>query len=473
MAPHVVIVGAGPAGYVAAIDAADLGAQVTLIGVEDVGGTCLHRGCIPTKTLIASCKVLTQVSRAAEYGLVLDGNVSADWGALRARMTKVVGTNQRGIEELLRDRGVETVSGLGRMVDSGTIRVNGKDIHADQVLLSTGSRPFIPPLFELDGDQVCSSDEVLKWEILPRSVVMIGGGVIACEFAFVFRALGLDVTMVEMADRPLPAEDPDMSSVLTREMKKRKIRFIGGTVVTGVGRNGDGVALYVGDDVVAQGERAVVAVGRSSKTDGLGLKELGIATGRRGEILVDDHMRTNVAGVYAAGDVTGKLMLAHAASAQARAAVHHMLGVDAAPYINENVPRITFTDPEVASVGMDEETARERFGGARVGRFDLRSLGKAHALGEIAGFVKVVGHPETAQVVGAHIIGSHAAELIHEVAVLLSRECNMEMLISTVHAHPTLSEAIREAAEDAMGQALHKPRTNKESINEQRRRLSV
>ncbi len=473
MVPHVVVVGAGPAGYVAAIEAKDLGAQVTLVGVEDVGGTCLHRGCIPTKTLIASCKVLTQVNRAAEFGLVLDGDVRADWGALRERMAKVVGTNQRGIEELLRNRGIDTVSGLGRMIEPGTIRVNGKNIHADQVLLCTGSQPLIPPLFELDEEQVCSSDEVLKWETLPRSVVMIGGGVIACEFAFVFRALGVEVTMVEMADRPLPAEDPEVSRVLAREMKKRKIRFVGGTAVTAIGRNSEGVALYVGEDVVAQGERAVVAVGRSSKASGLGLAELGVATGSRGEILVDEHMRTNVKGVYAAGDVTGKLMLAHAASAQARVAVHHMLGVDALPYVNENVPRVTFTDPEVASVGLDEETARARFGGARVGRFDFRSLGKAHALGEIAGFVKLIGHPETAQIVGAHIIGAHAAELIHEVAVLLSRECDMQTLINTVHAHPTLSEAIQEAAEDAMGQALHKPRTTKESMNEQRRRMSV
>lgn len=473
MAPHIIVVGAGPAGYVAAIEAKDQGARVTLVGVEDVGGTCLRRGCIPTKTLVASCKVLTQARRAAEFGLVLDGSVRADWDGLRGRMGKVVKTNERGIEELLRNRGVETVAGHGRIAGPATIRVDEKVIKGDQILLCTGSKPFVPDLFESDGKRVCSSDDVLRWETLPRSVVMIGGGVIACEFAFVFCALGMDVTMVEMADRPLPAEDPEISRVLAREMKKRKIRFVGGTAVTGLAKHADGVALYVAGDVVARGERAVVAVGRLPNTHGLGLEEAGIATGRRGEILVDDRMRTNVKGVYAAGDVTGKQMLAHAASAQARIAVRYMLGVETAPYVNENVPRVTFTDPEVASVGLDEETARERFGDARVGRFDLRSMGKAQALGELAGFVKLVGHPESARVVGAHIIGAHAADLIHEVAVLLSRDCDMQMLIDTVHAHPTLSEAIQEAAEDAIGHAIHKLRTTKESTNEQLRRMSV
>lgn len=466
MSEHIIILGAGPAGYVAALEASDLGARVTLVGAEDVGGTCLHRGCIPTKTLVASCKVLTQARRSQEYGISLDGSIRPDWNALQARMGKVVRTNVSGVSGLLRNRAVETVEGRGRLVDDGggTLRVEvaGRVLDPGRILLCTGSRPVIPPMFQLDGERQSCSDDLLAWSALPRSLVIVGGGVIASELAFIFRSLDVDVTVVEMADRPLPQEDPEVSRVIAREMKKRRIRFIGGVAVDAVGDDGDQIVLHSRGGEVARAERVLVAVGRAPDTTGLGLEAAGLRPAGRGQVSVDEFMQTASPGLYAAGDLTGQCMLAHAASAQARVAVRHMLGRATDPYVDAHVPRVTFTDPEVASIGLTEAAARERHGDAMVGRFDLRALGKAHALGEIGGLVKLIGHPRTGELLGAHIVGAHAGELIHEPAALLARGCGLEAISGTVHAHPTLAEALQEAAEDALGGALHKPRGTRE-----------
>ncbi len=477
MPEHVIIIGAGPAGYVAALEASDLGARVTLVGTHDTGGTCLHRGCIPTKTLIASCKVLTQARKAGEYGLVLEGSVRPDWGALRERMDRVVNTNVRGIGELLRNRSVSLVEGHGRVLrgDDGRTRVevDGQRLEPGRVLLCSGSRPAIPPAFPMDGERIGCSDDVLGWESLPRSVVIVGGGVIASEFAFILAAMDVEVTIVEMADRPLPAEDTEVSKIIAREMKKRRIRFLPGMTIDDVRCDDDGVSLRGDGKEMARAERVVVAVGRAPVTAGMGLEHMGLSMGRRGEVMVDEFMRTGVEGLYAAGDVTGQCMLAHAASAQARVAVRHMLGREGHGYVNEHIPRVTFTDPEVASVGLTEQQARERYGDIRVGRFDLRALGKAHALGELSGFVKLIAHPTSRQVLGAHMVGAHAGELIQEPATLLANGCDMEMMVTAVHAHPTLAEALQEAAEDTLGQALHKPRIQQEGRHEPAISMSV
>lgn len=463
MADHIIVIGAGPAGYAAALEASDLGARVTLVGAHDIGGTCLWRGCIPTKSLIASSKVLSQARRAEEYGLILEGSIRPDWDALRARMDRVVNTNVRGIGELLRNRNVELVEGHGRLIDGegGQIRVevDKQQMDPGNVILCSGSCPTMPAVFPVDGERIGCSDDVLGWGSLPRSVTIVGGGVIASEFAFMLAALDVEVTVVEMADRPLPAEDKEVSKVIAREMKKRRIGFLARMAVDEVRCDDHGVSLHGSGKEVMHAERVVVAVGRTPVTAGMGLEDLGLVTGSRGEVTVDEFMRTNVAGLYAAGDVTGQCMLAHAASAQARVAVGHMLGKGHKTYVNEHIPRVTFTDPEVASVGLTEQEARERYGDIRVGHFDLRALGKAHALGELSGFVKLIAGTTSDRVLGAHIVSPYAGALIQEPATLLANGCDMDMMVKAVHAHPTLAEALQEAAEDTLGQALHKRRT--------------
>ncbi len=454
---HIVILGAGPAGYVAALHASAAGAAVTLVDPDDTGGTCLRRGCIPTKTLVASCALIENIKKAKRLGVVLDGAVQVDWLRLRKRMDSVVGTIVGGVTKLLQNRRVESMCGHGRLIDEHTVAVSANDqrIHADFTLICTGSQPARPSVFPFDGNRVVTSDEALLWPSLPRSLIIVGGGVIACEFAFIFQSLGVDVTIIEAADRPLPAEDRDVSSLIARELRKRRIRFLGSRLIEEMRVDGDQVHCFQSGEPLAAAERALVAVGRVPNTSGLGLEQLGIALGKGASIPVDDRMRTKLPHVYAAGDVTGQLMLAHAASAQARLAVDHMLGAVAEPPLLENIPRVTFTTPEVASVGLSEQDATSRGIPVRCGKFDTRGLGKAQASDELSGMVKVIGHANSGKLLGVHIVGAHAGEMIHEAAALLAVGANVSDLSTTVHAHPTLSEAVCEAAESVFGHAIH------------------
>lgn len=476
MTKHIVVVGAGPAGYVAALRARQLGAIVSLIGAQDLGGTCLQRGCIPTKTLIASCKVLSATRHADAFGLTLDGTVSADWGALRARMTKVSGINEKGIRDLLSREGVDAVSGTAKVMPDGTVEVGSRRIRADGILVATGSKPWLPPTLKASPGAIQTSDDVLSWDSLPSSVAIVGGGVIACEFAFILNSLGCKVTVLEQQDRPLPNEDQDCSQVMLREMKKRRIRFIGKACLTEVRREDQSTLCYRDNEVLANVERVVVAVGRIPNSDQVFAVDVNVSRGARGEILVDEYGRTSVPKIYAAGDVTGRMMLAHAASAQAKAAVEHMLGEQCTPPNPDHIPRVTYTDPEVACVGLTEQQARDRYGDCLIGHFDLRSLGMAHALNELSGFVKVIASRETHQLLGVHIIGAHASEMIHEAVALITNEDRIDALTASVHAHPTLSEAIFEAAEDALGHCVHKPSNSepkKEARNESAKELRI
>lgn len=458
MAKSITIIGAGPAGYVAALQAGAAGLHVNLVGTQDAGGTCLQRGCIPTKTLIASCEILEKCREAKQFGIDIEGSIAVNWAGQRQRVDKVVGTMVGGINGLLTQRGIEQIPGRATLLDARTVEIDGTTrLHSDTILLCTGSLPAVPPLFQIDGQRIATSDEALQWDSLPASLVIIGGGVIACEFAFIFQSLGVDVSMIEAADRPLPGEDKDISTIIGREMRKRRIRFIPSAMVNNVETGAAAVSCYQDDRLLASGERALVAIGRRPNSDGLNLEHIGVQTGDRGEILVDSHMQTTVPGIYAAGDVTGQLMLAHAASAQASLAVRHILGRKPAPLVMENIPRVTFTRPEVASVGLCEASARKRGIDVRCGSFDFRALGKAHATGDIAGLVKVVANADNGELLGVHMVGAHCAEMIHEAAVILARKGSVEDICRTVHAHPTLSEALHEAAESVFGAATHKP----------------
>lgn len=459
MTQHIVIVGGGPAGYVAALHAHDHGAEVTLVGGDDLGGTCVWRGCIPTKALIASGKLLVQMGHGGHFGLVGGAHVAADWAGMRTRALQIAQNSAKGITALLDQRGVRRIPGRARFLAADTLATDAGELHADRILLTTGSRPLVPRAFETDGVLVGTSDDVLRWETLPASVLIVGGGVIACEFAFLLNALGVAVTVLERLDSPLPGEEPEVRRVLLREMKKRGIRFVGGTAIERLDVRAGRVECQAQGRKIQQADRVVIAVGRTPNTAGLGLDRTGIDTAPDGAIPVDRHQRTRVPGIYAAGDVTGGLMLAHNASFQGRVAINHMLGRAGDSAEGHRIPRVTFTDPEVASVGLGEQAARELRGDAvAVGTFDLRGLGMAHATGALAGLVKVVIDAPTREVLGVHIVGAHAAEMINEASVVVNNAIPADRLVHTVHAHPTLSEAIVEAAEAALrGHSTHQP----------------
>lgn len=462
MTKHIAILGGGPAGYVAASHAAAHGARVTLIDPHPLGGTCLHRGCIPTKTLVEVCNLLDKIRRADAYGLDVTGSIEANWPRLRDKAAQVIDTLGRGIAGLMSDRKVEHIQGFGRIVDGTSISVAGELIHADAVLIATGTSPIQPASMAVDGKHIATSDDLLHWDDLPRSLLIVGDGVVACEFAFIMQTLGVEVTMAAMGDRPLPFLDHEIANVVAREMRKRGIEFLDNSAVTSLELGPDGVIAHVDGQPHLQAERALVAIGRRANTAGMGLEDAGVHLGGRGEINVDGYMRTNLAGLYAVGDVNGRLALAHAASAQARLAVDHALGLEPEPLNDNCIPWAVFTMPEMGSVGLSEQAARAQGHVVSCGRFDLRGLGKAQAMGELTGMVKVVADRISGRLLGLHLIGAHASDMVHEGAVLMRQGATVHAITHTVHAHPTLSEAILEAAEDCLGQAVHKPMKREE-----------
>ncbi|MFA5898178.1 MAG: dihydrolipoyl dehydrogenase [Hyphomicrobium sp.] len=454
---EIVILGGGPAGYVAASHAAAHGARVILVDPKPLGGTCLNQGCIPTKVLVESCGLLEKVKRADAFGLQLDGAVSADWAALNRRAASIIAMLGQGIERLMQDRRVICMRGYGSFVDANTIRVDDDILRPDAILVCTGSVPHAEPQFNVDHEVIGTSDDLLAWESLPKSLMIVGSGIIACEFAFILDSLGVEVTVLASGSRLMSWADKDISLVMQREMRKRNIQVELNCRVQSLTHTAIGVNAFASGKVVTSAERALVAVGRKPNTDSLGLANAGVLTNGQGEIVVDDVLRTNVPRIYAAGDVNGRSGLAHAASAQAKLAVDHMLGRDFALISDRAIPVAVFTNPEIAWVGRTEEEARADGIAVSSGRFDLRGLGRAHALGEISGFAKVVVDQNTGDLVGMHIIGPHASEMVHEGALVLQRKGKAAELFHTVHAHPTVSEGILEAVEDALGQATHKP----------------
>lgn len=464
MSKHLVVIGGGPAGYVAASHAAAEGARVTLIDPHPLGGTCLYRGCIPTKSLVEACNLLVKMQHAESYGLCLTGTVVADWPAMRAKGSQVIDLLNSGINGLMADRKVAHIQGRGRVVDGRHVEVAGHGvIAADSVLVCTGSSPILPASFDVNKSRVVTSDELLQWETLPTSLLIVGDGVVACEYAFIMNALGVKVFVVAMSERPLPFIDNDIAAIVQREMRKRGIGFLNKCQVERLEDTPDGVSAIANGKIVASADRALVAIGRRPNSHGLGLEEAGVTIGNRGEIVTDDLMRTQLDSLYAVGDVNARLALAHAASAQARLAVDHALGNDPEPLDESGIPWAVFTMPEIGSVGLSEQLAKEKGHIVSVGRFDMRGLGKAQAMSELTGMAKVVADRVTGRLLGVHIIGAHASDMVHEAAVLIRQGATVHAIAQTVHAHPTLSEAVLEAAEDALGQAVHKPMKRKTS----------
>ncbi|MEK6683109.1 MAG: dihydrolipoyl dehydrogenase [Nitrospirota bacterium] len=462
--PRIIVIGAGPGGYVAAIRAAQLGARVSLIEAQEVGGTCLNKGCIPSKALIFNAEVIGLLRRAEEFGVRITSEMTFDVTRMLERKQRIVQMQVRGIHALLKSWGVSLIKGHGRLIGPRAVEVadaggqSGR-FEADRIILATGSRPIKPPLFPFDGERVITSEEALEPRVLPKSLLIVGAGIEGCEFGFLYRSLGVSVTMVEMQNRPLATEDEEVSSLIAREMAKRGITLHLSLRVEKVVPEPAQLVATLSDGQTIVAERLLVSIGRKMNTEGLGLEEAGVALGKRGEIVVNDRMETGASGVYAIGDAVGRMMLAHVASAEGKIAAANAVAEPGSRSMNYDVvPAGIFTMPEIGTVGLKEWEAAEQGLPVRVGRYPFRALGRAHTMDEIAGFVKVITEAESGRILGVHIIGPHASDLIHAAAIAMRLGAKASDMAEMIHAHPTLSEAMMEAAEDVYGSAIHLPR---------------
>ena len=465
--PHIVILGAGPGGYVAAIRAAQLGARVSVVEAQALGGVCLNWGCIPSKALLAVVELGDKVKKAAAMGLQIGGSVTYDLPQMVARKNQVVSGLVKGIATLFKAWNIEYVEGRGVLKDRQHLHVTLNDgrersLTADAIIIATGSSWPNLPQFPIDGTQILTSQQLLDLTAIPKRLLIIGGGVEGCEFAALYSGLGTDVTIVELLERILPLEDEDVSSTMTRELKKRNVTIITGTTVERLDRHERHISAQLKGGATVEADVLLVSVGRGLNSRGIGLEDVGVQTGRQGEILVNAQMETSVPGIYAIGDVTGKAMLAHVASAQGKVAVENILAHRTTMQYDV-VPAGIFTLPEIGRVGLTEAQARERTetkaeapnGGLKIGRFKYTALGKAQATGETTGFCKVIADASNGRILGVHIVGAHAADLIHEAALAMQLGATVSQVAETIHAHPTLAEGMMEAAEDAEDKAIH------------------
>ena len=452
------IIGAGPGGYVAAIRAGQLGLKTAVIEAEALGGVCLNWGCIPSKALLKNAEVLSYMHRADEFGFQFD-NFRADYSVAIKRSREVVARNTRGVAYLLRKNNVDHIEGRGSLLGKGLVRISpeGREIRANNIIIATGSRPRTIPPLPIDGDKIITSRESIVLDQLPSSIVIVGGGAIGVEFAYLYRTYGVEVTVVELLPRLVPNEDQDISQVLERSFSRQGINVLTGAGVTGVETGPSGLTVKVekdGSENSLECEKVLVAVGVQGNIEDLGLEELSIVTGAGG-IQVDSNMATNIAGVYAIGDVTGKLALAHVASAQAVAAVEHIAGVEAQELDYAMMPRATYCQPQIGSFGLTEGEAKDQGHNIQVGTFNVQANGKALAMGESEGLVKLVVDERHGELLGGHMIGPEVTELLGELALTKLLEGTTLELGWAVHPHPSLSEMLKEAALSAQGRTIH------------------
>lgn len=458
----VAILGAGPGGYVAALKLAQLGAEVTVVESDEVGGTCLNRGCIPTKTILASSEMYAKTKELESFGIDASGSITPNMQKILERKGKVVSTQVKGIRGLFKSWGVVLKEGKGTFISPKEIKVSLKDsteetITADVFIIATGSRPAQIPTFPFDGKNIISSTEALELREIPKSLLIVGAGVIGCEFACIYSELGSEITIVELLPRAVSTEDEAVSKLLEKELKKKKIKLITEIKVEKVEVRDDGVHTFLSNGKELIAEKVLVSIGRAFNTNGIGLEGAGVSTGPRKEIPVNEKLQTNVPHIYAIGDVTGGILLAHVASKQGLIAAENIMGADK-KFDSSVVPAAIFTSPEIGSVGLREHQAKEKGLDYTTGEFQFRALGKAHAMGEISGFIKIIAEKKSDKILGAHIIGPHASDLIHEFAVAMHGGLKVKDIADTIHAHPTLSEGLMEASEDAHDMAIHAPK---------------
>ena len=453
-----VVVGAGPGGYVAAIRAAQLGLSTAVVERDELGGVCLNWGCIPSKSLLKNAEILSLIHRGEEFGFYFD-NLRVDYAKAIDRSRGVVDRNTKGIAFLFRKNKVEHIKGEASLRDSHTLEIapEGRVIQAKNVILATGARARSIPALPIDGERVITSRHALELKQLPSSIIIVGAGATGMEFAYLYNSYGVKVTVVELLPRVVPNEDEEISHELERALSREGITFVTGAGVTEMTPVEGGARLKVesSDQVTEiEGEKVLVAIGVQANTEGLGLDGVGVAT-ERGFIQVNDDMSTNVPGIYAIGDVTGKLLLAHVASAQGVMAVETMAGVESQPLDYVNMPRAIYCIPQVASFGLTEQQAREQGYGVKIGKFPFQASGKAVAIAETAGTVKLVVDEKYGELLGAHLIGPEVTELLAELSMARLLEGTTHELGWMVHSHPTLSEVLKEAALNADGGAIH------------------
>ena len=450
----VVVIGAGPGGYVAGIRAAQLGLKTAVVERDELGGVCLNWGCIPSKALLKNAEILSLLHRADEFGFKFD-NLQVDYSKAIDRSRKVVDKNVKGVAYLFRKNKVEHVKGDAKLRDTNTIEVGseGRILKTKNTILATGARPRSIPALKIDGERVITSRHALELRDLPASIVIVGAGATGMEFAYLYNAYGVKVTVVELLPRAVPNEDEEISAQLERDLSKQGITFLTGSGVAEM----DGSTLKVESPNGVQElecDKVLVAVGVVANVENIGLEELSVETDR-GFVKVDERMSTNVPGLYAIGDMTGNVLLAHVASAEGVTAVETIAGLDPQPLDYVNMPKATYCLPQIASFGLTEQQARDQGYEVKIGKFPFQASGKALAIGDTHGMVKLVVDQSNGAIIGAHMIGPEVTEMLAELSITRMLEGTTEELGWLVHSHPTLSEALKEAALAADGQAIH------------------
>ena len=461
---EIAIIGGGPGGYVAAIKAAQMGADVVLIEKDSIGGVCLNRGCIPTKAMVRSAEVYNNINEAKQFGLNIDESaVSVDMQKVVKRKDRVVNRLVKGVEHLLKSHGVKVVNGMGKLIDENTISVSSEDeelkIKADKIIIATGSKASSLPIEGIELDGVINSNQALELRELPEKLIIVGGGYIGMEFAFIFANFDVEVTVIEYMDEILGSCGADMCKQVHRSAKRKGINILTSSKVEAVkeSTNGDLLVEFSkdGESDEISGDKVLMSVGREPQFAGLGIEEIGVELDENNRgIKVNDKMETNISNIYAIGDVTDKLQLAHVASHQAIVAVKNILGKEATMDYSV-VPSAIFTDPEIANVGLNEEEAKEQGIEIETGYFPFRANGKALAQGERDGFIKLIQDKESKKIIGANIIGTHASDLLGEVTLAIENELTAEDISETIHAHPTTAEVIHESALSLYEESIH------------------
>lgn len=455
----IAIIGGGPGGYVAAINAGKRKVKVALIEKSELGGTCLNRGCIPTKTLIHSAKLLQDIKSAQKFGIIAD-DTKIDWNFIQKNTARTVKTLTKGVKNLLKANGVEVFQGTAKLWDKNTVIISDeteqKTITADNIILATGSSSTTIPIPGRDLQNVITSDEALFLEKLPSSMLIIGGGVIGLEIGYIYNTFGVEITIIEMLQNILPNQDQEISKELQKHLEKQGIKIYTDTKVKEIKEKESILQTFFetreGIKII-DSEKVLVATGRKPAVDAF--INIGLSIDKTG-IVINDYLQTNIDNIYAIGDVTGKSMLAHVASHQGLVAVKNALG-EKRKMDYKVIPSCIYTNPEVGSVGMTEQKARAKYKDKiKVGRFPYAASGKAMTMGERNGFIKIIAEPRYNEILGVHIIGSQATELIAEAALAIKLECTAEELVDTIHAHPTLSETVMEAAFDLLEEPIHK-----------------
>lgn len=457
----VIVLGSGPGGYVAAIRAAQLKMKTVLIEKDKLGGICLNWGCIPTKALLKSAELFEEIKHAQSYGLKIE-KAEVDFPAVIKRSRSVAETNSKGIEFLMKKNKIDVVYGSGKFKSANTLEITDKDgkkseLSAKHIIIATGGRPRTIPGIEIDGDKIITSKEAMALGKQPKSLIIMGAGAIGAEFAYFYNSIGTEVTMIEMLDRVLPIEDSDISKVVERSFKKSKIKIHTSTKVESLKKTKTGVEVTVsakGKSEVLKADRALMAIGIQGNVEDMNLEGIGVKNDR-GFINVNEWYETNIKGVYAIGDVVGPPLLAHVASHEGMVCIEKIAGSETHPVDYNSIPGCTYCQPQVASIGLTEEKAKEAGYELKIGKFPYSASGKARAIGARDGMVKLVFDKKYGELLGAHIVGNEATELIGEIAMAKSLESTPVELAKTMHAHPTLSEMIMEAAADADGEAIH------------------